>query len=60
MGQLHILGYPVGRYKVLLLTAEANLMSSQPGCKYKKTEKARVDNPILLDRQFSVAQPNQV
>ena len=40
--------------------AEANLVLSQPGHKYKKTGQARVDIPNLLERQFSVAQPNQV
>jgi len=60
MGQLHNLGYPVGRHKVRRLMAEANLVLSQPGHKYNKTGQARVDIPNLLDRQFSVAQPNQV
>ena len=60
MGQLRELGYPVGRFKVRRLMAEANLVSSQPGHKYKKTGQARVDIPNLLERQFSVAQPNQV
>ena len=50
MGQLHDLGYPVGRFKVRRLMAEANLMSSQPGHKYKKTGQARVDTPNLLER----------
>jgi hypothetical protein len=60
MGQLRELDHPVGRYKVRRLMAEANLVSSQPGHKYKKTGQARVDIPNLLDRQFSVAQPNQI
>ncbi|MDA8631270.1 IS3 family transposase [Litoricolaceae bacterium] len=60
MGQLRELGYPVSRYKVRRLMAEANLVSSQPGHKCKKTGQVRVDIPNLLERQFSVAQPNQV
>jgi len=48
MGHLHDLGYPVGRYKVRRLMAEANLVSSQPGHKYKKTGQARVDIPNLV------------
>ena len=59
-GQLRELGYPVGRYKVRRLMAEAKLVSSQPGHKYKKTGQARADIPNLLERQFAVAQPNQV
>jgi len=35
-------------------------MPSQPGHKYESTGQARVDIPNLLERQFSVAQPNQV
>jgi putative transposase len=60
IGQLHDLGYPVGRFKVRRLMVEANLVSSQPGHKYKKAGQARVGIPNLLERQFSVAQPNQV
>ena len=42
------------------LIAEANLVSSQPGLKYKKMGQGSVGSPNLLERQFSVAQPNQV
>jgi putative transposase len=60
MDQLCELGYPVVGYKVHRLMAEANLVSSQPEHKYKKTGQARVDIPNLLERQFPVAQPIQV
>ncbi|MDB2411903.1 hypothetical protein N9W31_00465 [Litoricolaceae bacterium] len=59
-GQLHDLGYPVSRFKVWRLMAEANLVSPQPRHKYKKTGRARVEIPNLLERQFSIAQSNQV
>ena len=60
MRQLRELRYQLGRFKVRGLMADANLVSSQPRQKYKKTGQARVDIPNLLQRQFSVVQPSQI
>jgi putative transposase len=54
-------GHRIGRYKVRQLMAEANLVCKQPGPpKYKLTGSERIDSPNRLDRQFTVAAPNQV
>ena len=55
------LGYRIGRFKVGRLMEEANLVCKQPGPhKYKLAEVERVDIPNLLNRQFVVAEPDQV
>ena len=60
-GQMRDHGYPIGRFKVRRLMAEANLVSRQPGGhRYKRTGQARVDIPNKLDRQFAVSEANQV
>ena len=54
-------GYPIGRFKVRGLMAEANLVSRQPGGhRYMRTGQARLDIPNKLNRQFDVAEPNQI
>lgn len=59
--QMHDIGYPIGRFKVRRLMAEANLVSRQPGGhRYKRTGQAHVAIPNKLDRQFDVVSPNQV
>ena len=60
MAQMRELGHPVGRYKVRKLMAEAQLVSRQPGHRYKRTGQARVDIPNLLERNFNVAKPDAV
>lgn len=51
----------IGRYKVSRLMAEASLVSKQPGKhRYKVADAERLDIPNHLDRQFTVAKPNQV
>jgi putative transposase len=50
----------IGRYKVSRLMAEAGLVSKQPGKhRYKVADTERLNIPNRLDRQFTVAKPNQ-
>lgn len=60
-GQLKQQGEQVGRHKVRSLMREAGLESKQPGqhC-YKPATKPSHIAENLLDRQFTVAKPNQV
>lgn len=54
-------GIQIGRFKVGRLMEEANLVCKQPGPhKYKLAEVERVDIPNQLDRQFNVAESDQV
>ncbi|WP_407332108.1 IS3 family transposase [Enterovibrio sp. 27052020O] len=55
------LGHKIGRFKVRRLMKEAQLISKQPGShNYKQASIERLDIPNQLDRQFSVAAPDQV
>lgn len=61
MGMMRVDGIEIGRYKVRSLMREAGLICKQPGShNYKKATVERPDIPNRLNRQFSVAQPNQV
>ena len=54
-------GIDIGRYKVRSLMREAGLICKQPGShNYKQATVERPEIPNVLDRQFNVAQPNQV
>lgn len=53
-------GMQIGRFKVRKLMCEMNLISKQPGSHaYKKATVERPDIPNVLDREFSVAVPQQ-
>jgi transposase InsO family protein len=60
MGQMNELGHQVGRFKIRRLMAETNLVSRQPGHRYKHPGQARPDIPNLLARNFDVDQPDTV
>ncbi len=61
MGMMRDQGNDIGRFKVRRLMAEAGLVSRQPGAhRYKVAEIERLDIPNHLDREFDVAEPNQV
>ncbi len=61
MGMMRVDGIEIGRYKVRSLMREAGLICKQPGShNYKKATMERPDIPNRLNRQFNVAQPNQV
>lgn len=61
MGMMREDGIKIGRYKVRSLMREAGLVCKQPGShSYKHATVERPDIPNTLDRQFDVAQPNQV
>lgn len=54
-------GVSIGRFKVRRLMREANLVSRQPRrAPYKPARQEKPDVPNRLDREFAVAQPNQV
>lgn len=53
-------GHEVGRFKARRLMAEANLISKQPGHRYKKTGGEGLIAPNHLNRKFTVTGPNQV
>ena len=54
-------GTPLSRYRAGRLMKQLDLVSCQlPKHAYKKGMKAHVDIPNLLDREFSVVEPNQV
>ena len=54
-------GVTIGRYKVRKLMQESGLICKQPGPHaYKQATVERPDIPNHLDRQFNVAQPDQV
>ena len=54
-------GHIIGRYKARSLMKEAGLSCKQPGKhKYKIAEHERPDIPNKLNREFTVAAPNQV
>ena len=60
-GQLTQQGEPVGRYQAARLMREANICSKQaPHHRYKMAEEASNIAPHLLQREFTVAAPNQV
>ena len=53
-------GMKIGRFKVRKLMTEMNLISRQPGSHaYKKATVERPDIPNVLDREFTVASPNE-
>ena len=54
-------GMQIGRFKVRKLMREINLISKQSGSHaYKKATVERPDFPNVLDREFSVAFPDEV
>ena len=54
-------GIVIGRFKVRRLMSELGLVCKQPGPHvYKRATLERLDIPNRLDRQFTVAGPNQV
>ena len=54
-------GIDVGRYLVRKLMKESGLISKQPGAhKYRKATAEHLDIHNLLNREFTVEQPNQV
>ncbi len=54
-------GVTIGRYKVRSLMREADLSCKQPGKhRYKLALEERPDIPNKLNREFSVAEPNQI
>ena len=54
-------GTPIGRYKAARLMEEAGVQSKQPGSHtYKHVPLEKPDIPNHLDRQFNVAQPDEV
>lgn len=54
-------GIEIGRFKVRKLMSEMKLVSKQPGSHaYKKATVERPDIPNVLDREFTVAAPNEV
>ncbi len=54
-------GINMGRFKVMRLMEEANLICRQPGPhNYKVAKKVHPDTPNILARQFTVNHPNQV
>ena len=54
-------GIEIGRYKVRKLMQESGLICKQPGPHaYKQATVERPDIPNHLDRQFNVAEPDQV
>ena len=60
-GQLTQQGESVGRYKAKHLMREAHISSKQPGKpKYKVADQQSKIAPNLLQRQFTVKEPNQV
>jgi len=59
--KLHESGVSIGRFKVMRLMEEAQLICSQPGPHNDEAAKQeRPDTPNILDREFTVAAPNQV
>jgi len=54
-------GVSIGRFKVMRLMEEANLVCGQPGShRYKVAKQERPDVPNRLARKFTVLSPNQV
>ena len=54
-------GVEIGRLKVPRLVKEMDLVSKQPGGhKYKQATVERLDIPNCLNREFAVAEPDQV
>ena len=54
-------GIEIGLFKVRKLMNEMKLVSKQPGSHaYKKSTVERPDIPNVLDREFTVAAPNEV
>ena len=54
-------GEQLGRFKVLSLMRELDLVRKQPGSHaYKRATVERVDIPSILNREFDVPAPNQV
>ncbi len=61
MSMMPELGHNVGRIKVRSLMKEAGLTSKQPGSHaYKTAQVERPEIPYRFDREFDVAEPNQV
>ena len=60
VGLLREAGFEIGRYKVRRLMKEINLNSGQPQHRYKVAQEEHVEIPNRLNREFDVAQPNQV
>ena len=58
--KLRELDHPLGRHKVLQFMAEANLVSSQPGQKFKKMGQPKVNIPNLLELLLPFALAIQV
>ena len=60
-GLLNDQGVGIGRFKVRRLMSELGLVCKQPGPHaYKRATVERMDIPNRLDREFDVAQPDQV
>ena len=60
-GLLNDQGVGIGRFKVRRLMSELGLVCKQPGPHaYKRATVERLDIPNRLDREFVVAQPDQV
>ena len=60
-GLLNDQGVGIGRFKVRRLMSELGLVCKQPGPHaYKRATVERLDIPNRLDREFDVAQPDQV
>ena len=54
-------GVSIGRFKVMRLMEEAQLICTQPGShNYKVAKQERPDIPNILEREFTVMAPNQV
>lgn len=54
-------GIPMSRYRAGRLMKELKLSSGQPGQhKYKNAQQGHIYLPNLLERQFAVAEPEQV
>ena len=61
MGMMREEGTAIGRFKVSRLMEELGLGCKQPGSHaYKQATVERVDIPNHLNREFTVAAPNQV
>ncbi|SUA80578.1 Integrase core domain [Pandoraea pnomenusa] len=61
MGMLREQGATIGRFKVSPQMDELGLICKQPGNHaYKRATVERIDIPIILNREFDVAAPNQV